>query len=672
MWSQLALSMSLVNIMKARYTEGGPHCPQHEDMSSMFTLQTNMKKNSTYSTLLTVTSGDNTRMVTVTCYHTTLTFCIQGAPNNVQVFIQDHIIKLFALTNQLHERLLDGISVTDLTQNTSLLCLSCQPGAMLESLSASPNTLPPTTPSSEVNAQVNTPTPTVNDISTLSSTVIDNLVEDSFSPPIDDASSIIPCGQPDPVNAFSVCELESATPCSESTTSCNFVTLTPRRKPTFKTKSKWLPKPHKHLTSTPVITSVETTRLDNLEDLVERLSERINSLENDNANLNSEISRLSGQLETNSKQCQCKCISQSPTSNSAKKRRKKNRQDETLPHNSPAYHQATDNLCSPLPSLSSMSSLRLSLSPLRPSAVTPCASPASVWETRASTEPSTSHQIPDEPVLGQPSIMVIGDSNLHGMKNMLHNAIPGAVVQPKSGATVASMRDDIVHSEYVDILVIAGGVNDADTRDKPEEVRGEIKHLIEAARQKAGTVILAPPAPNPSSSHVLNGIATITSIMEQEAACCGAEVCCLPIREFPTHSSARGRLYKDSLHLTKLGCGHYVKLLVTCLKNTYPALDASEEICVRCHHSGHIDCGHPREQHPPPVPRTTSPPFVDVSHPPPALSSRPPQLMDMEVRFPSFHSSIPWYRRSPYSCNYQTFMIPPVSQHTTGYWAPFL
>ena len=267
---------------------------------------------------------------------------------------------------------------------------------------------------------------------------------------------------------------------------------------------------------------------------------------------------------------------------------------------------------------------------------------------------------------------MIGDSNLHYMSNMLHNAIPSVVVKAKSGATLASMRDDIVHSEYVDILVIAGGINDADTRDKPDEARQEIKHLIEAARQKAGTVILAPPAPNPTSSQVLNGIAIITAIMEQEAANSGAEVCCLPIKNLPTPNIARGRLYKDSLHMTKLGAGYYVKLLVSSLRNTYPELEATEEICVQCHHSGHFDCRNRSALQSPIQERTRCLPFVDVSRPPPAITPRPPLLMDLDVRFPDYCPTIPWYRRSPgRRYNHRTFIIPPVSEYTPGYWALF-
>ena len=144
--------------------------------------------------------------------------------------------------------------------------------------------------------------------------------------------------------------------------------------------------------------------------------------------------------------------------------------------------------------------------------------------------------------------------------------------------------------------------------------------------------------------------------MEKEAASRGEEVSCIPISEFPSVRSAGGYLYKDSLHLTKLGCGQYAKLIINCLKATYPELDAAEEICPRCQRSGHTDCSN--QLKPSITTRTASPqvsaPHIDVSQPPPPISTKPPELMSQYVNFPEFHPSIPWYRWS------------------IGYWGPFL
>ena len=129
---------------------------------------------------------------------------------------------------------------------------------------------------------------------------------------------------------------------------------------------------------------------------------------------------------------------------------------------------------------------------------------------------------------------------MFGMRNMLLNAYPDAFIITVRGATFASVCDEVVHMDYADILILIVGINDADQRDQPTSCRGDIRHLIATGLQRAGSVIMAPPAPNTKSASVKQAVLTLNKIIAEE--CCEDAVSCVPISRY----SHQNRMHRDT------------------------------------------------------------------------------------------------------------------------------
>ena len=240
-------------------------------------------------------------------------------------------------------------------------------------------------------------------------------------------------------------------------------------------------------------------------------------------------------------------------------------------------------------------------------------SPSSTMPQRSQYNARYKHQKPRGRMLGRPpppvSVKVVGASNLGRMSSGLRNAIPGVTIHSTPGGTFDLMVGQINRMDKCDILVISGGVNEADTLDDVELARYPLREAIRVATWKAAKVVVMPPPPL-NTPRIQSNIRYITNMMREEADY--AKVGFVDVDwEFGNPLYEGQHMFdRKGLHVNKLGSGIYAMSLIVHLY--YLGVRVCDQFCVRCQHTDHIYdvCSHVRN---PPPPRY-HPPAITTSN----------------------------------------------------------
>ena len=206
--------------------------------------------------------------------------------------------------------------------------------------------------------------------------------------------------------------------------------------------------------------------------------------------------------------------------------------------------------------------------------------------TRESQRQRTVRAPDSPPPYTQTSVKIIGGSNCGKISNALRNTIPNIVVQATSGSTFDSVLGDIRRSERCDVMVIQGGVNEADTLVNMEDARSPLKLAILAAKAKASKVIVMPPPPL-SHPRLQSKAQRMSNIMRYEAQQARCEYVDVQSKYNDDRICGQYIIASDGKHVTKLGGGIYAYSLVDHLYNNHRQLNVNLNFCVNCQHTGH-------------------------------------------------------------------------------------
>ena len=203
------------------------------------------------------------------------------------------------------------------------------------------------------------------------------------------------------------------------------------------------------------------------------------------------------------------------------------------------------------------------------------------------SQPSHTTRAPDSPPpYTQTCVKIIGGSNCGKISNALRNTVPNIVVQATSGSTFDSVLGEIRSSERCDVMVIQGGVNEADTLVNMEDARLPLKLAIRAAKAKASKVIVMPPPPL-SHPRLQSKAQRMSNIMRYEAQQARCEYVDVQSKYNDDRICGQYIIASDGKHVTKLGGGIYAYSLVDHLYNNHRQLNVNLNFCVNCQHTGH-------------------------------------------------------------------------------------
>ena len=183
-------------------------------------------------------------------------------------------------------------------------------------------------------------------------------------------------------------------------------------------------------------------------------------------------------------------------------------------------------------------------------------------------------------------IKIIGGSNLGKISNALRNTVPGLVVDATPGSTFDHVVGAINLSENCDVMVIQGGVNEANSLDDVDLAREPLKQAIEAAKCKAKKVILMPPPPL-SHPRLKPKADRMTDIMWYEARNADVEFVNVAPEFEDERIHGKYVISRDTLHVTKLGGGIYAWALLNHLDQYHKHLKVNTQLCANCQLTTH-------------------------------------------------------------------------------------
>ena len=198
-----------------------------------------------------------------------------------------------------------------------------------------------------------------------------------------------------------------------------------------------------------------------------------------------------------------------------------------------------------------------------------------------------------------PKVRMVGASNTGKIASALRNTIPNIDIRATPGATFDTLAGDIGNSRPCDIMIISGGVNEADTLEDIEMARYPLRDAINRAKQIANVVIVMPPPPL-KRHNIKEKIQQISDMMAWEAW--NAQVECVDVWSHFNDSRTTGQYLFDrrGLHINKLGGGIYAWTLLDHLRLYHSRVPVNQNFCVFCQHTGHkYDGCRNRLQNPP-------------------------------------------------------------------------
>ena len=179
--------------------------------------------------------------------------------------------------------------------------------------------------------------------------------------------------------------------------------------------------------------------------------------------------------------------------------------------------------------------------------------------------------------------VLVGDSNLHRIRNFILNRAPNANIAATSGASFAEMKDKLEKISSSRVVVIQGGTSNVCQSDNIDRIRDDLIDLVQVAKEKSDNIILVPPPPTRDE------ISMLASLMSEVAN--KENVKFTPIAKWfqlPCYSNDH-LIARDGLHCTRKGAGLYGLAVVDSLIKYRTGLVTCDYLasCIICHKSGH-------------------------------------------------------------------------------------